>query len=293
MDRRRSFAAAISLVLAAGLLPGCSGSSDRPARKSIGSAVWVNSSSEPLQPNVVSTLKEAGVQEVFLQAARFDAASGELTPTNDQLSLPGALACTVAVSGGYRGGDPASSGRQNPRHLPRAAVQDRAGRRPGGRYPPRLHHGRVLRGLWPAAAGAAPKLSPKLYLSVTVQRAWLGDAALKTALENVDFFVPFLFGQRIDEKEDAGAWDLSSIERSLHTADVIGRPFALGIIDLGTATWSNAVGHGQGAGHQGLDEGSGAQPEPAAASRLFARRHQPEGLHLRGRSGRPRWPAGP
>jgi hypothetical protein len=65
---------------------------------------------------------------------------------------------------------------------------------------------------------------------------------LQPALGHVDFFVPFLFGQRIDEREDASAWDLGNLEKSLHAADALGRPYLLGIIDLGTATWSNRGG---------------------------------------------------
>ena len=244
---RRSAAAFVSLALLgslASLAAGCSKSAERPERKAVGAAVWVSSSSEALQPNIVSKLKEAGVEEVFLQAARFDAASGEVTPTAEQLSLPGALSCTIAISGGFKGaGDPAaladkliaafrslqSKIEQEDTlvvglHLDFTAVESFEA------------YGQLLKEL-------RGRLSGKLFLSITVQRAWLGNDLLKPVLDHVDFFVPFLFGQRIDEREEAGAWDLATIERSLRTADSLGRPYLLGVIDLGTATWTNEAGN--------------------------------------------------
>lgn len=235
-------ASALALFASVNLLAGCTSSADRPARRPAGSAVWVSSSSEPLQPNVVSKLKEAGVEEVFLQAARFDAASGELTPAGESLSLPGGLACTVAVSGVYRGGDAAS---QADRILATfRELQDKIEREDALVVGLHLDFTTVesFEAYGLLLQEVRKKLGPKLYLSVTVQRAWLGNEQLKLALEKVDFFVPFLFGQRIDEKEDAGAWDLATIERALRSADAVGRPYVLGIVDLGTATWSNGSG---------------------------------------------------
>jgi hypothetical protein len=237
-NRRRLAALAAALTLAS-VLGACSDSSRRPARKTVQNAVWVNSSSEALQPNAVSRLKEAGVEEVFLQAARFDPASGEVVTTAEQLALPATLACTVAISGSFRSAaDP-------------AALADRllaAFREAQARIEQEetlvvgLHldftavesfedYGRLL-------AALREKLSPKLFLSVTVQRSWLGNELLKPALEHADFFVPFLFGQRIDEREDNAAWDLANVERQLQAADALGHPYLLGIVDLGTATWS-------------------------------------------------------
>lgn len=235
---------ACSISLLGGLgLAGCSKSSDRPARKSAAAAVWINSSSEALQPNVVSKLKEAGVEEVFLQAARFDSASGEVAPTSEPLALPPAVSCTIAVSGIFRSAaDPAALADKILaafRDLQLKVEQEDA-------LVVGLHldftavdsfesYGLLL-------AELRKKLSQKLFLSVTVQRAWLGNELLKPALEHTDFFVPFLFGQRIDEKEDPAAWDLAVIERSLQAADALGRPYLLGVIDLGTATWTTKSG---------------------------------------------------
>ena len=240
---RQLVALAAGLALSAGLLSGCSDSSKRPARKSVAAAVWVNSSSEALQPNLVSKLKEAGVEEVFLQAARLDSGSGEVVATSEPLTVPATLACTVAISGSFKGSaDPAAvadrilSGFREAQarieqedtlvvglHLDFTVVESFEA------------YGKMLEAL-------REKLSPKMFLSITVQRSWLGDELLKPALEHTDFFVPFLFGQRIDEKEDPSAWDLGNIERSLQKADGLGRPYLLGIIDLGTATWNNRSG---------------------------------------------------
>jgi len=231
------------LVIVSVLTVACAGTSKRPPRKSGGAAIWINSSSETLQPNLVSKLKEAGVEEVFLQAGRFDSSSGAVSTTVGDLSLPGSLACTLVISGTFKA---------NADHQAVARKMLEAFRELQIRVEQEdalvvgLHldftsvesfeaYGLLLQEL-------RKGLSQKLFLSVSVQRSWIGDAALKLALEQVDFFVPFLFGQRVDEREDAEAWDLTSIERSLRAADALGRPYLLGIIDLGTATWSSPSG---------------------------------------------------
>lgn len=244
LPRMASWARMASWVLLlAGSMWSCSDTSERPTRKSVSAAVWVNSSSEALQPNVVSALKEAGVEELFVQAARFDAASGEVVPTTEQVTWPGSISCTIAISGNFRGTeDPAATADrilETFRELQSKIEQD-------DNLVVGLHldfttvdsfeaYGLLLQEL-------RKKLSQKLFLSVTVQRSWLGNELLKPTLESADFFVPFLFGQRIDEKEEPAAWDLASIERSLHAADALERPYLMGIIDLGTATWSNKAG---------------------------------------------------
>lgn len=234
---------ALSVLVASSLIVACGESSQRPTRKAAGSAIWVNSSSDPLQPNVASKLREAGVEEVFLQGGRLDASTGEIAVADVQISLPGGLACTVTFTGALKSGaDPASLAERilaSFRELQSRIEQEDS-------LVVGLHldftsvesldaYGLLLKEL-------RSKLSQKLYLSVTVQRPWLTDEALKLALDHTDFFVPFLYGQRIEEKEDSAAWDLSSIERSLQAADSLGRPYMLGVIGLGTATWNSAAG---------------------------------------------------
>lgn len=221
----------------------CGGSDQRPARKAAGSAIWLSSSSEPLQPNVAAKLREAGVEEVFLQSGRLDPATGDVVVSGDAISLPGGLACTVTFTGSFKGSaEPAGPAEKifaSFRELQARVEQEDA-------LVVGLHldftsvdslesYGLLLQEL-------RKKLGPKLYLSVTVQRSWLGDEALKLALEPADFFVPFLYGQRIEEKEDPEAWDLSAIEKSLQAAEALNRPYMLGVIGLGTATWNTASG---------------------------------------------------
>ena len=233
----------LSVMIAGSLIMACGESSERPARKAAASAIWVNSSSDTLQPNVASKLREAGVEEVFLQSGRLDAATGEIAVVDDQISLPGGLACTVTFSGVLKNNaDPAALAERilaSFRHLQSRIEQEDS-------LVVGLHLDFTVVDSFEAYAlllkELRTKLSQKLYLSMTVQRSWLADEALKLALDQTDFFVPFLYGQRIEEKEDSMAWDLSSIERALESVETLDRPFMLGVISLGTATWSSSSG---------------------------------------------------
>jgi len=86
------------------------------------------------------------------------------------------------------------------------------------------------------------ELDRTLFLSVSVHRRWIGDPDLEKVTKAVDFVVPFLYGQRVNETEDGRAWDYVELEIQLRKLEQIGVPYRIGVVGLGTATHLNAGG---------------------------------------------------
>lgn len=234
---RRAFFPIVALLLLSIAHGGCFKGWQQQRKQPI-SGLWMGRGSEPIATSSVARLKELGIGEFFLEVAAFDPAA---TPPLEHLGIPEippSTAVTLAISGTWENikGDPAQLAEEVHRALReiRFEVEGLGGVPAGIHFDPRR--------LDNAADYASfletlrKLLDPTLFLSTSLQRSWLDQADLKEAIAAVDFVVPFLYGQRVDEREDPRSWDFVQLQRALETMEEIGAPYMLGLVTLGTAT---------------------------------------------------------
>lgn len=227
------------------MLPGCGGGGFGRQSKSPGSAVWVGSRSDALTSSLWARLKEAGVEDVFVQAAAFDTQEAELLKPATFAELPTSAPTTMVIGGKLAvdvAGAPALAARlaDGLRDL-RSSVESKGV----------LVNGVHLDFLEVSALEAYAEflkalrqaLDKGVFLSISVPRAWLDRGEeLKQVVAPVDYLVPFLYGQRLDEVENSAAWDFTALERSVRAVENLDKPFRLGLVTLGSAAHTTASG---------------------------------------------------
>ncbi len=231
-------------LIACAVLLGACPESWRPPEKSPGSALWLGSRAEPLESSDLARLSEAGISEVYLTVARLapDDPGGPLVRL-EAPDPPGSMPVTLAVAGKWTGTEDAELLAGRVTEAIRGLRFDVEGR---GGVPAGVHFdlGSVESFDNYAAflARLREELDRNLFLSVSLKRAWLDEPALEKIGKAVDFVVPFLYGQRVDEAEDGKSWDFIELELQLRKLEELGIPYQLGVIGLGTATHLNESG---------------------------------------------------
>jgi hypothetical protein len=239
---------AVLLSCAAALaLGGCF--AERREPKSPGVAVWVGAGSIAPDAAVLARLAEQGVTEYFVEAARLawdgprprlEPVPARRAPRRDRTSLV-IVGTWPAVE--VDAGEAASALAQAIQGLRLSAERD-------GRLPVGVHFdveaGGALAGYGRTLAKLRREMDARLYLSATVARADLGREELADLVEALDFAVVFAYGQRPGEPEDPDAWDLQAVEATVSRLDALGRPYMLGAVTVGTATWRDRSGRARG-----------------------------------------------
>ena len=216
----------------------------RPTEKAPGSALWIGSNSEPLESSDLVRLTEAGIGEVYITYARLAPSEpgGPLIRV-EAPDPPGSMPVTLAVSGQWSGGeDPESLAGKTAdavRDL-RFEVESRGGVPAGVHFDLRAVESFESYAEFLGLLRA--KLDRNVFLSTSLLRAWIDRPAIEKVAKAVDFVVPFLYGQRVDEAEDGKAWDYIELELQLQKLEEIGVPYLIGVVGLGTATHLNSAG---------------------------------------------------
>ncbi len=240
MRRNPQVLAVVALALFLGACP----ESWRPPEKAPGSALWLGNRSEPLESRELARLAEAGISEVYLTAARLDpsAPEGPLVPL-EVPDLPGSMPLTLAVSGEWTGAEDPEQLAERVAGATRALRFDIESR---GGVPAGLHfdlkavadlesYGAFLERL-------RKDLDRNLFLSTSLKRGWIDAPGIEAVAQAVDYLVPFLYGQRVDEPEDGKAWDYIELELKLRQLEELSVPYLIGVIGLGTATHLSGAG---------------------------------------------------
>ncbi len=225
-------------LIACALLIGACPESWRPPEKAPGSALWLGSHAEPLESRDLARLSDAGINEVYLTISRLEPGAPEGPLTRLEVpDPPRSMPVTLAVSGDWTGTEDveslASRVTEAIRDL-RFEVESRGG------VPAGLHfdlgsvesfesYAKFLRSL-------REELDRNLFLSTSLKRSWIDQPGIEEVAGAVDFVVPFLYGQRVDEAEDGKAWDYIELELQLQKLEQLGVPYMIGVIGLGTAT---------------------------------------------------------
>ncbi|MCP4657775.1 MAG: hypothetical protein GY856_20395 [bacterium] len=234
----------ILLALALLALGGCFSAWTRPEKPAV-SVLWVGSDVEALEASTVSRLKEAGVEELFIPVAELDlAADSPLTriPTPD---LPPTTAVTLVIQGDWAIGsrDPGEvAGR-----VAEAVQQLRFDVEARGVIPVGVHFDLLSVGSLPSYADFLKRLRKDLdrtlFLSVSLPRPWMAEPEVREVAEAVDFVVAFLYGQRLNEREDSDAWDYAKLKQHLEVIEQFRAPYMVGVIGLGTVTHESSQGN--------------------------------------------------
>lgn len=243
-DRRPVGAARWSLTLCGCLLAGGCFEAWQPREKAPGSALWIGTHSQPLEASETARLAEAEVGEVYLTVARLDVADPEGPLVRIEApDPPPSMPVTLAIQGDWEGGvEPQTLADR----VAEAARQLRFDAESRGGVPIGLHFD-LLRvesfaGYAEFLQALRQVLDRNLFLSISLQRSWIGHPELAALAEAVDFVVPFLYGQRVNESEDGKAWDFVELEIQLQKLEELGVPYSIGVIGLGTATHLNENG---------------------------------------------------
>ncbi|MCP3963507.1 MAG: hypothetical protein GY719_37200 [bacterium] len=226
------------VLLVCALLLGACPEAWQPREKARGSALWLGTRSVPLEASDLARLTDAGVGEVFFHAARLEPfkPGGPLIPI-EAPTPPPSMPATLAVAGEWTSGeDPAALADrvvESLRQL-RFDIEDRGG------VPAGLHFDLSAVDSFESYAEFLTRLRKELdrnlFLSTSLKRDWLDEPGVEQVARAVDFVVPFLYGQRVDETEDGKAWDFVELEIKLQKIEHWGTPYMIGVIELGTAT---------------------------------------------------------
>lgn len=229
MIRRPATAGLLLLALAA-----CSSPGDR-LEKPRRSALWVPAGAE-VGAAELAQLERAGIGELFVEAGRLSWEGG--TPRleeEDLFTLPRRTGVTLVVQGSWPAGDLDPEAAAPALAAALAAARPRAEAR--GLVPLGFHldlaAGEALESYGATLAALQEHLEKPLYLSATLERAWLGRPGVEEVAEAVDFLVPFVYGQRPGHPEEEGAWDLERVEARLHRLGDLGRDYLAGVVTVG------------------------------------------------------------
>jgi len=229
------------------LLAGCFGEKREP--RPPGSAVWLGASPSAPDAAVLARLADQGVTEYFVEAAklawdgsrpRFEPVAASRAARRDRT--------TLVVSGTWPGSgvDPDDAAGA----LAEAIEGLRLGAEREGRLPVGVHFdvdgSHALAGYAAVLARLRGEMDARLYLSATLARADLARKEIADLAEALDFLVVFAYGQRPGGPEDPGAWDLLSVEGDVGRLDELGRPYLIGAVTVGTATWRGRSGERRG-----------------------------------------------
>ncbi len=225
-----------SWVLAAVLLAaGCGGGGSR-LEKGPGSALWVAGASEALVPETLRRIEAAGVAELYVPLGELEATSDTVLARRTLPELPPATRVTMVLGGKLDAGLDAAAGERAAAAIQQLRFDVEArGVVPVGVHlnPPSLGSFEGLATFLEALNGA---LDPSLYLSLSLHRGDLDDELLPQALAEVDFVVPFLYGQLPSEVDSGDAWDFTRLGERLSGLEQHGVPYLVGVIGLGTAS---------------------------------------------------------
>jgi hypothetical protein len=238
--RSRGFAGLAGCFLA---LAGCSGG-HREA-KAPGVAIWIGPGARELDLGSLSRLADQGVTEYFVESGRLEWDGGR--PRLVEEHPPRAARqerTTLVVTGSWpsAGIDAAAAATALAAQIDGLRLAaERAGRLPIG-----VHLDLDVEGGWADYARALKDLraalDDRLYLSASLSRADLDQPEIADRIAPLDFVVGFLYGQRPGEKEDTDAWDFQQVEQAANHLDALGRPWYLGAVTLGVATWRGGRG---------------------------------------------------
>jgi hypothetical protein len=237
---RRAGSVALALLAA-----GCLTEWRRPERAP-GSAAFVPAEGTTLATGEIVAAQRAGLKDLFVLGGEL-AWNGEMPELRLSRieSVPAHTAVTIVVHGSWPG--PNTDADDVGERLAEETRRLRLGLESRGLVPSGVHFDvdatGALKAYGEALAELRGAMDRTLFLSATVERRWLADPQLRAVAKGVDFLVPFVYGQRPGEPEDAEAWDLQRLPAALRTIEELGRDYLVGAFTVGSAQHLDARGN--------------------------------------------------
>lgn len=220
---------ALALLAAVG---GCAGP-DRP-RKPPGSALWAGAEEvAALPPGTLERLREAGVRELFVPAARLAWSGG--SPALDVTlgaPLPRRAPVTLVVRGE---GPPPEAGQALGRDLARLrlAAEGRGLLAVGIHLDLAVPSAAALAALADALDGARGALGEGLFLSARLDPEHLDAEEAEALVRAADFVVCPLYGQPPEEPESEAHWRLQRVDERVRRLEELGSDYLVGVTTVG------------------------------------------------------------
>lgn len=235
---RYGYGLALLLLLVSTVPLACSGGwTSGGKERTPTSVVWLGSKSTPLEASDVARLKEAGIEEAFVHLARFDAGAANPLVAVEMPDLPPSMPVTIVVAGGWKDSQDVAALAERVADAAQDIRFDVEGR---GSIPVGLHFdftkAESLGSLQEFLQALRDELDRSLLLSLSIQRPWLERQGVAELARSADYVVPFLYGQRVNEKEISEAWDFITLERYLQNVESWDVPYMLGVVSLGSAS---------------------------------------------------------
>lgn len=237
---------AVILGAAVLLLTGCQDGTAR-LEKSQASAIWIGYGSEQPAQSTLARLRDSGVEEAYIAAARFEPNADQILEPQKLPPMDSSMPLTLGIRGDFTTGTPDQAEEIGSRFA-EAAKQLRFDVESRGALVVGIHLDfvQVSPAVFPAYAAFLKSLnrglSEDLFLSISLHRSWIGDEGLAAVADAVDFVVPFLYGQRVNEADTGEAWDFAQLESRMRTLESLDVPYQLGVVTLGTASWIDSQG---------------------------------------------------
>ncbi len=227
---------ATALAVAALCASSCSGRhgrQEKPAR----SVLWVTRGGT-LEFADLAGLEQRGVGELLVEAGRlsWQGATPRIEPVAT-LTMPRRTGVTLVVTGTWPQDelDAAEAAESLAAELEKVAGPGRQANLEALGFHFDVGARRSLASYGATLEALRAKLDPPAFVSATVERSWLAEPGLPELARSVDFVVPFLYGQRPGEPEDAAAWDLRRVEANLRRMEELGGKYLMGVVTLARA----------------------------------------------------------
>lgn len=243
-----SWASSLRWAALAGLVLVACGEPERSA-KPAGSALWV----EPgalvgVEPGELDRLREARVGELFVAGAEL-AWDGERPriEAGESIALPRRAPVTLVVAGRWPTvppSDPERFGGELGGELEklRLTAEARGLLVIGVHLDLRGIAAAQLEALAEGLATAAGGLGDGRYLSIELDRAWLGSDGVERLAAAVDFVSCRLYGQPVEAREDPTLWRHDDVLATVGRLEELGEDYLIGVVTTGGLRRLDAAG---------------------------------------------------
>ncbi len=235
-----------TVLLAALALSACG--VERAPERAMGSAIWVDQDSIPLESKDLQSLDAVGVRELFVPAAElgWSGATPDLRSAEEPIAPPRATPATLVIDGSWPGIEvdwdevvPLLAGDLEGLRL---AAEDRRLLPRGFHFDLDLETPEAVGRLAEFLQRLRKEFQQPLELSVRWPRETPAEKAWKSLAEAVDFVVAPLYGQRPGVPDDPLAWSLDDVAARLTELEELERPYLVEVVIAGSATIYSASG---------------------------------------------------
>jgi hypothetical protein len=230
------------LLVATLVVAGCGAGGAPP--KAPFEAVWLGRESAAPTTAELARLEEAGVRELFVEAAELVWESG--APRLRErwaAAIPRQRAATLVITGRWH--RPGESAKTTARAWRDALATFETAAPARGLLPDGVHFdvdpGAGARELTAVLQRLRRELGGRWRISATLPRLGLAERDIVELARVADFVVPFLYGQPPEESEVGERWDLAKMRAAVARMEQLERPYAIGAWTLG---WARLRGRG-------------------------------------------------